>query len=471
MSALWNNKKYLHDGKTDLEYAISLLAKGVQLDDVVHQVNEHFKHAKRNKKGLYVVLHRRGTTPVQILNAAESPKSSQRRKLKGEHHTLPKLFDVNSQINSDNVLAYITRSNQQYRDKLRITNRKLRELVREKNSFDNLSDVFVELLDPIPDWNLPEPLIGEKDAEHKEALLQISDIHAGELIKPSNLLVGNKFNYDVIAKYFASLEAQVIDLMGSKLNYNIDVLNVVITGDLVSGIIHDDLIETAEGTVVEASLIVGRFMATLISRLARCVKQVNVTGVVGNHGRLVKSKVHKNKWADWDMIAMKMTQTYLSNITNVSIKFPPSAMVAITVGDCNYIVVHGDTMRGAGTRKFRDALTRINTMLINDGVLPAKHIITGHVHDAQLTEGVVVSGGWPGLSEYSVHSFYHPVSATQNFFIGEKHGPGLNCQIKLDNFPENMEDVYDIYMQTIVETWEHLDETVEDNAVYINFKN
>ena len=459
MTTLWNDPEHTHHNMTEGAFACNMLEHGWQPEDIAVEVNEHWNH-NRTVQAVKAYLYQQGMLPGQIVAATPHANPGKRTAYRGDRHTVPTedtLDDVEDldyevqQLREENTR--LTVKNQKQADNLRIVRRKLRDVSRAQLSRDNLEEVILKHMQSLPPIQqlYPIPCYQDSDTIHRIAVLHISDIHCGEVTNSEAVLGLHEFNYQTVIKYFASLEHQVTDLIQKQLTgYTIDELFIVINGDLVSGVIHDELVETAEGTVIEAAMLVAQLLATFIARMSSIVPNITVTGVVGNHGRLKKDKVYKNKWANWDYVTMLQMKSMLREYPTVSVHLPKASMALFEANECTYLVVHGDMFQGGkkNYQRYLDSINALNYSRIERGQKPIKHLVVGHLHDAFSHEHVTRNGGWPGISEYSLDWFMQESSPIQNFWICEPHGPGIQKAIHLDH--ASSDDPVSVYQQALI---------------------
>ena len=147
----------------------------------------------------------------------------------------------------------------------------------------------------------PKPIKVSKKITSEEILLLLSDPHIGEVVNPDEMAGINEYNFDIYKQRMDFLGSNVINITKGKLvGYNFETLNVAMLGDMVTGQIHDELVETAEGTIIEWCIGGALVMAQFYLDLAQHFKHIQVHCVVGNHGRMHKKPRFKHRYVNWD---------------------------------------------------------------------------------------------------------------------------------------------------------------------------
>ena len=165
--------------------------------------------------------------------------------------------------------------------------RELNKLIREEARWENFRD---EIIENVKELNNNYPLLYNSDyrgydvgPHNREGLLLLSDIHYGIEIK--NLL--NVYNPSVARERFKKLTSRTLEYC--ELN-KVSKLNILLQGDLLSGIIHNNLrLQNAED-IISQVINLSEILAQLITELGSHIPYIDVHYTYGNHGR-----VHANK--------------------------------------------------------------------------------------------------------------------------------------------------------------------------------
>ncbi len=171
------------------------------------------------------------------------------------------------------------------RDKLR----EYRKLLRDEARIENIVDVFrqcardISEIKPLNISHYPTPK-GEK-----VAVLQLSDLHVGELV--DNFM--NTYNVDIFYERMAKLTNKVIDYCQLM---DVKTLKVLNLGDWVSGNIHVSTRVLAEEDVVGQTMLVAEAASEMLAEFAKSIENVEFYSVTDNHSRINKNfKEHIEK--------------------------------------------------------------------------------------------------------------------------------------------------------------------------------
>lgn len=191
--------------------------------------------------------------------------------------------DVFSQLEMKKNELYIQQV--KTRDKLR----EYRKFLRDEARIENIVDVFKQCA---KDVSSIRPLnISEYPKEQGErvAVLQLSDLHVGELV--NNFM--NTYDTDIFRKRMAKLTYKVVEYC--KL-MDVKTLKVLNLGDWVSGNIHVSTRVLAEEDVVWQTMVVAEVVSEMLFEFAKEIQNIEFYSVTDNHSRINKNfKEHIEK--------------------------------------------------------------------------------------------------------------------------------------------------------------------------------
>ena len=226
------------------------------------------------------------------------------------------------------------------------------------------------------------------------AVMRISDGHMGAVQLPDEIEGFGEFNPELCKSRqidYAQRFCKWVDV--NREAYQIDEVAVVVTGDLISGDIHEELrvtnafptpvqcVRAAEVLVEQIRLVASDFAKVVVHFL-----------VEDNHARLTKKPQAKEAgYNSLNYVVGKLAEVYLSNLANVEFNIYPQYEKVITVLNRQYLIAHGHGIRGwMGIPWYsierhvgKEAKNRLQ--LIMDDVTRAKDIgfhkyLFGHYH-------------------------------------------------------------------------------------------
>ena len=126
-----------------------------------------------------------------------------------------------------------------------------------------------------------------------------SDWHIGEVVFREQVAGVNEYNTDIARRRVKTLVEKIIHLcFHHTVNPTYPGIVVCLGGDMISGIIHEELRETNDLTAVRQCIETFKLIASALVTLADAFGKVWVIGVGGNHGRLTYKPRAKNRVQD-----------------------------------------------------------------------------------------------------------------------------------------------------------------------------
>jgi len=177
----------------------------------------------------------------------------------------------------------------------------------------------------------------------------LTDWHTGEVQDASEIEGFNEYNPDVQDRRIDKFTDIIIrKVTYDRLAYRIDRIEVIFTGDLISGDIHDELKITnaypLPVQIVETAKKKSKMLAILAANFAEVVVH-DLTA--DNHSRLTKKPQFKEEGRNsHNYVVAEMTKAYLINVKNVEYNIYPMHEVVINVHGMKYLISHGHEIRG-----------------------------------------------------------------------------------------------------------------------------
>ena len=201
----------------------------------------------------------------------------------------------------------------------KIMARKYQQAIKATSTQEVVLEYLQNHIEALPEVASPKPLaVKDVVPSEEELVLCLGDIHAGEVVKAEELNGLNEYNFDILTHRLKSLADSVIAIAKNKLSgYTFRKLHILGLGDWVSGTIHDELVESADGNVVEWTMNLAYIVAQMVRELAVEFEEIEFVGIVGNHGRLHKKPRFKARYVNWDYICYQMLSGFLAKQKNV----------------------------------------------------------------------------------------------------------------------------------------------------------
>lgn len=313
-------------------------------------------------------------------------------------------------------------------------NRRLRDqVIRAEAKIADLT-AKLEMVDQIaalapdpPAWLAPPP----RGKHHGTILLALSDTHFDEIVEPDQVLGLNAYNRSIaelrLHKAFSGAISLPRDYVGTNLVY--DGIVVAHAGDLITGEIHDELIDTNEGKPTETIEFFLDPMIAGIKMLADHYGKVHVVEVDGNHDRMYRRKRAKGAVSSsWSWLFWRQVARAFANDKRVTVTIPPARDTIFSIYDTSILMHHGDQFSGGGG--IAGPLTPIS---IGDYRKRRKHNdaakyagrtdlafdlqLMGHFHHRNSLPGIITVGSLKGYDEYAGEKNYPFEPASQELLV------------------------------------------------------
>jgi hypothetical protein len=312
------------------------------------------------------------------------------------------------------------------RAKYETTRKQLAELLkREEKTKEYVAEVVqaVQALDPIESIPYVKP-----DKPHTPVIpvFHLTDWHVGERIRKKETEGFGNFDWEIaqdrvlgqlVPGYLRWLDTQ-------RHGYTINEAVLLLTGDFISGDIHDELRRTNEFPIPVQTAKAGHLLGKVAQELAPHFEKLTVVEIgADNHSRLVQKPQAKQK-VDNSMgyLVYEILNAHLERLPNVEIDRAEGMKHLFSVGRYRFLGEHGDSIKswmgvpwyGIEREKAREATRR---MFDDKGF---HYIIMGHWHTPWFGK-LIVGGSLSGTSEYD-HSCGRLSSPSQPAFLVGKWG-------------------------------------------------
>ncbi len=263
------------------------------------------------------------------------------------------------------------------------------------------------------------------------AFALISDTHIEENVTPESVDFSNEYNLEIARQRMEAVFRNMLKLVKKEQqDTHISTLVLALLGDLISGNIHEELLESCEVAPVEAAVLAQSYLASGIQYLLDNSKlDLIIPCCVGNHSRIT-SQVHVSKEQanslEW-MIYCNLVERFKGN-KRVTFVLSKSYFTWVTVYDFPIRFHHGHAMKyGAGvggmTIPINKAIARY------DMAKTAYLDCFGHFHNPMQTQKFVSNGCLIGDTPYGKRLGFTGKPQQQFFLIDKKHGKTVSAPI------------------------------------------
>lgn len=321
--------------------------------------------------------------------------------------------------------------------------KKYKQAIKSASTQEVVLEYLADHIQAFPEVAVPKPTVFKKTSSSEEELvLLLGDIHAGEVVKAEELNDLNEYNFDILARRLKALNTSIIDIAKNKLSgYTFRKLHILGLGDWISGTIHDELVESADGNIMEWTMNLAYIVAQMFRELAVEFEEIKFVGIVGNHGRLHKKPRFKARYVNWDYVCYQMLSAILAKQSNIKFTIPKSFWYIHEVNGKNFLILHGDNINsslGIPWYGIQRMVANLKELLASKEQ-KFEYMVLGHFHNYSLLDRVkgelIVNGSLIGGNEFSVGKMFTSSEACQHF-CGVHAKRGMTFRYKI-----NVQDV------------------------------
>lgn len=246
---------------------------------------------------------------------------------------------------------------------------------------------------------------------HGVPSLMLSDLHVGEVVYSEQVNGVNAYNTAIAKQRLSRVIEGAVKLLRETLSPGLfGGMNLILGGDMVEGVIHEEIRETADLTVMESVMILHDMLIPHIYAMADEFGKLFISCVAGNHGRLDKKPRIKQRQKlnfDWLLYQFLMRTVAGSKYADkITFQIPESDDAAFRIYSTRYLLTHGDKFTGGngicgpilpwmrGDMKTRKQYGAMGA--------PYDWLVMGHWHQLRYLEGIIVNGCLPGFNEYAM---------------------------------------------------------------------
>ena len=258
----------------------------------------------------------------------------------------------------------------------------------------------------------PKPIKKRKPSgTGHEFVLLFSDTHASEIVSSEETNGINSYNWDTMLERFDRIREGVFSYADNR-PYPIDRLRVLMLGDMLSGDIHDELSETNEFVMSEATVKLGKDLANFTASFEERFQEILVDGIVGNHPRAKRKPQAKQGYNNADWTAYQIASIHNGDSDRIKWDIPKANQHLVNICGHDCLLFHGDGIRSSmpgvpwgGVSRRVNALSAQYRTLNRD----IYAYFCGHFHTANLVQTaagwIAMNGAVKGPDEYSIKQF------------------------------------------------------------------
>jgi len=273
------------------------------------------------------------------------------------------------------------------------------------------------------------------------AIICVNDWHLEEVVDPKMVNGVNEFNERVANRRIATTwqkSLYLLDFARSIANINEVVLWA--GGDMITGYIHEELMEGNRKGPAEASIEVQNHLIQGIDLLKRESKADHVlfTTSLGNHGRSTKDRrIATEPRSSWEWLIYNNVANFFRDDDKVQCKLEPGYHNILPVQGHTVRFHHGHAIKyGGGIGGVHVPLRRKIAQWNEPPATPAELDVMGHFHQYGCDWNYVLCGCLIGISPYAKRGGFKAQPPTQTFIVIDyEHGMTMSMPIFCDDKP------------------------------------
>lgn len=338
----------------------------------------------------------------------------------------------------------IARANRVLRGEVSALHEKLGAAEQEMAALQKELGLFARKYNERPAWLTAAP---KKATVSRGTLVAFfSDAHYGEVVRPAELAGYNAYNLAIAEGRTGRFFERTVRLARTYFaGVTYDGIVLAVGGDLVSGDIHDELVETNETSTYETVLWAVPHLAAGVELLAREFGQVHVVSAPGNHGRDSQKPRSKGRSAhNADTLIMRLVARQLAGAKGVTFDIPESFDVAFQVYDYRFTMEHGDALNAfSGAPEIgslgpvKRGTVRKKTQYAAEGK-GFEYALWGHFHQyiPAASQEFIMNGSLKGYDEYARSRHLKPEPPQQALMlVVPEHGVTTQAPIFVQDRP------------------------------------
>jgi hypothetical protein len=269
--------------------------------------------------------------------------------------------------------------------------------------------------------------------------LMLSDLHWGEVVRPSQIGGVNSFNLTIARRRLRNVVETTIALCNI-LDPSMSYPGVVMPlgGDMISGNIHDELAASNELNTMPTLMDIYRELVAAIGLMADTFGHVFLPCVSGNHDRDTKKIWSKDRnHTSFGWLLYQFLAAHFENDKRITFYIPDGSDALYRIYGTRYLLTHGDQFRGGDgiigplgpvTRGEQKKNTRNAAVGQDYDVMEF-----GHFHKRMLTARLRGNGSLKGYDEYAADNNFGFEPASQNFWVTHPdHGITFDAPVYAD---------------------------------------
>ncbi len=271
--------------------------------------------------------------------------------------------------------------------------------------------------------------------------LLLSDLHWGEVVLPEEVQGVNEYNMQIARDRLRRVVDKTKSLLRDHVVGDYPGIVVCLGGDMVSGVIHDELEQTNDGTIMQQALDLHEHLLAAIKSLADEFGRVHLPCVTCNHGRSNRKWAAKRRATlSYEWLVYQFLARATADDPRISWQIPDSPDANYDLLGTRYRLTHGDGFKGGdGIIGPIGPVTR--GTLKRGRMAQAMHdpfdvLLLGHWHTLIWGANYVVNSTLKGFDEFAMSLSITPEPPAQALWLTTaKHGRTILLPVYAEEEP------------------------------------
>jgi hypothetical protein len=297
----------------------------------------------------------------------------------------------------------------------KLLDKKIKNLAKDVSLSDKLIQVLEDKIEAIPFTRSIAPVLKENKKGKSEALvLSLADLHCGENVIGTEIYNFNEYNVEILKQRINNIYQSLYSIVANKLKdyAKFDIMYIVLLGDMVPGLIHEELIHYSD-PLATSILDASNILAELIVRIATELfpGKIKVICVSGNHGRTTAKPANKAYWNNFDTVVYHHIKALCLNYKNIEFIIEKAYGHIETIKGHDICFEHGDqkvaTFANIPIYALLRKVTTMSSMHTKKNGRRLRMYVQGHLHtyidmESTSVDHIMVCPSMVGNSELSV---------------------------------------------------------------------
>jgi len=294
----------------------------------------------------------------------------------------------------------------------RAREKELKKLMRKNTLYEVIGGQLIEATKAIPAGPTPKKIrVSKKEFGEEEMCMLFGDCHIGLTVDSTESGGLGSYNVNIFRKEMEFMKESQAKVFALHSNVPYNTMNIFMLGDIIENrIMREAQLRLTGINLVQQVLEAVNTISLWLAWVAQQFNQVNVYGVVGNHGRLTQKIGVLAPTDSMDYLVYKWLEERLKEYKNVKFNISESWWMAIERMGVRFYMEHGEEFRSwigipfYGLKRGKANMRELLRQYLDE---KGRHVdfdyfLVGHIHQPCEFQGIIANGSFPGGDEYSL---------------------------------------------------------------------